>query len=279
MIHQQISLGLDYAALGLQNGGCQPTLTTYLLDNSPDIDPERVRPAVLICPGGGYAFTSDREAEAVAIRFNSYGYHALVLRYSVAPAEFPASLVELAAAVRLVRERAEVWHVDRKRVLVAGFSAGAHLACSLGVFWNQPFLQKLLGTEPESYRPDGMILSYPVITSGEFAHRGSFVNLLGGQDDAKRALVSLEHQVSKETPPAFIWHTFADNSVPLENSLLLADALRKAGVPFELHIYPHGGHGLGLANEETMCKRTGFGVQPECQSWTELAHTWVQHNF
>lgn len=277
MIHEIIDLDIDYKGLGLENGGYSPKLYTYILDNFPEIDMNRRRPTIVICPGGGYEFTSNREAEAVAIRLNSFGYNAVILRYSIAPALFPTALVELATVVKLLRKNAEKWHVDESKVLVAGFSAGGHLACSFGTFWNKAFLQKLMNGTTTSWRPDGMILCYPVITSGEFAHRGSFNALLGKNKNDSDALelVSLEKQVSKDTPPTFIWHTYTDDGVPVENSLLLADALRKENISTELHIYSHGFHGLGLANEETRgCN--GFGIQEECQSWTSLLNTWIK---
>ena len=163
--------------------GSQPyaKLVTYIQDDSAEIGIAS-RPLVLVCPGGGYEFTSDREAEPLALQFLAMGYHAAVLRYSVAPAVFPMSLCELAWSVGLVREHAEEWHVNPEQIIVLGCSAGGHLVASLGVFWNRDFLAKALGAEGgdrRHWRPDGLILCYPVITSGEYAHRGSFENLIG----------------------------------------------------------------------------------------------------
>lgn len=125
-------------------------------------------------------------------------------------------------------------------------------------------------------KPNGMILSYPVITSGKFAHMGSFEALLGenSNDSEKRKKQSLEFQVTEDTPPTFLWHTVTDDTVPVENSMLFFEALRKHRVPVELHLYPSGGHGLSLANEETSHEDGGC-IQPECQSWIELACTWI----
>ncbi len=276
MIHQAIDLQIDYRKLGVKQDGYQPKLYTYLWENSPEMDPNRTRPAVVICPGGGYAGTSDREAEAVALQLMAAGFHAFVLRYSCYPSAYPAALLEAAKAVSLVRAHAGEWHVDPDKIVIAGFSAGGHLAGSLGVFWHQALVAESLGVENEAVRPNGMILCYPVITSGEFAHRGSFENLLQDRYEELLDDMSLEKQVSKQTPPAFLWHTYEDDGVPVENSMLMASALRKQGVPFELHIYPHGGHGLSLANEETR-SANGFGVQEACQTWIDLAKTWIKN--
>lgn len=265
--------------------GSQPyaKLTTYIQEESAEIIISE-RPLVLVCPGGAYAFTSDREADPLALQFLAMGYHAAVLRYSVAPATFPTSLCELAYSIRLIRQHAKEWHVNPEQIIVLGCSAGGHLAASMGVFWNRDFLAKALKAEDadhKQWKPDGMILCYPVITAGEFAHRGSFDNLIGDREaeisqilgaPALEAL-SLESQVSSDTPPAFLWHTFEDDGVPMENSLMFVNAMRRAGVSTELHIYPVGCHGLSLANRLTN------NVQKECQSWISLVHTWIESQY
>ncbi len=275
MITEMINLSLDYASMGLENGGYSPRLQTYITENSPEMRPERLRPAVVICPGGGYEMTSDREAEPIALQFAANGFQAFVLRYSVKPAVFPTALAELAYTVGFIRDNAKKWHVDADKIIIAGFSAGGHLAASLGVFWNEPFLSKLLHTESAHIRPNGLLLSYPVITSGEFAHRGSFTCLLGSRYDELLEYVSLERRVNALTPPTFLWHTWEDDCVPCENSLLFAQALKRSGVCLELHIYPRGGHGLSLANEETSCEN-GYGIETDCQTWVPMAMRWAK---
>lgn len=276
MLHEVIDIQLDYAKLNIKHDDYQPKLYTYVLDNSVEMDPNRIRPAVLICPGGGYSFTSDREAEAIAMQMLSAGFQAFVLRYSCYPSEFPAALLEAATALSMIRKNAAQWHVDPNKIIIGGFSAGGHLAGSLGVLWNRDFVSESLGLTKEEIKPNGMILSYPVITSGEFAHRGSFECLLQERHDEMMDEVSLEKQVDAETVPAFLWHTFEDTTVPVENSLMMAASLRKHHVPFELHIYPRGGHGLGLANDETR-DRNGGCVEACCQNWIELAKTWIKN--
>lgn len=252
-------------------------LRGYLLD-SISVAPDRKRPAIIICPGGGYEYTSDREGEPVAMQFLSMGCHAFILDYSVAPDEFPRQVMELALAVSYVRSHEEEWQIDPKRLVVAGFSAGGHLACSLGAFWNREFLYGPLGLKPEDLRPDGMLLAYPVITSGPYAHTGSVKNLLGGRagEEAMRRLISLEYQVGPHTPKTFLWHTSTDQSVPVQNSLLLANALIEHGVNVEMHIYPTGCHGLSLATEE-VSGADGRYVEPQCQGWLKLAKAWLEH--
>lgn len=271
MIHEKLQIQVPESSW-------KGDLYTYFLDNSIEMHPNKKRPIVVICPGGGYRMTSDREAEAVAMQFLARGFHAVILRYSVAPARYPEALLQLAATVLFLRENAEKYHIDKNRIVIQGSSAGGHLAASMGVFWNKPFLAERLGVSSEMLRPNGLILSYPVISSGEKAHRGSFENLLGEeyQDEDKRKSMSLELCVTKETPKTFLWHTATDDTVPVENSLLFFQALHKLDIPTEMHIYPVGGHGLGLANEETSCGN-GYGVQEECQSWIKLACDWMSH--
>lgn len=271
MIYKKIEIAVD---------GYKETadLYTYFLDNSIEMNIHRKRPVIVICPGGGYAMTSDREAEPIAMQYLAKGYHAVILRYSVETVRYPLALLQLAKTVALLREHAEEFHIDTDKIIVQGFSAGGHLAASLGVFWKKDFIAKTLKVKSDMVKPDGMILSYPVITSGEFAHTGSFEYLLGEdyQDPDKRKEQSLELQVSQDTPPTFLWHTVPDDCVPVENSLLFFNALRKFKIPVEMHLYPAGGHGLSLANEETSYE-DGRCIQKECQSWIELACKWIDN--
>ncbi len=251
-------------------------LETYILKESGEIAVGR-RPLILMCPGGGYNHTSDREAEPIATRFLAMGYHVAILRYSVAPAVYPTALLELAACMKLIHEKEEEWMVDTDKIIVQGCSAGGHLAASLGVFWNEKWLAERIETTNDVLKPAGMLLCYPVITSGEFAHRGSFEALLRGQYTEELLLKnSLERQVTKDTPRTFLWHTYTDDCVPVENSLLLIQAMKKYGIPVEFHMYPTGGHGLSTCDEQS-ARPEGYGVQQECQSWIPLAGTWLKN--
>lgn len=270
MIHKKIEI----KARGMEAVG---NLYTYFLDSSIEMRPNEKRPVILMCPGGGYEMTSDREAEPMAMQFLAMGYHVAILRYSVCPVRYPAALLQVAESVLYLKEHADEYHIDPEKIVVQGCSAGGHLAANYGIAWNSPFLTKLMGMEndPERLRVAGLLLCYPVITSGEKAHEESFRNLLGEQYEEKKEELSLENQVTPDTPPTFLWHTATDETVPVENSLYFYQACLQQGVSAELHIYPVGGHGLSLANEET-CRANGIGVQKECQSWIGLAQTWLE---
>lgn len=264
--------------LAPRGAATQATLKTYFLENESCIDPDRTRPVVIVCPGGGYHFVSPREAEPVALQFNAMGCHAAVLNYAVAPAHWPDASLQLAMGIAHVRAHAAEYHIDPHKVVVAGFSAGGHLAATAGTLWNDAALYGALGEEPRAIRPDAMILSYPVITCGDFAHQRSFSYLTTGtltqRDAALCEKLSLETRVTADTPPTFLWHTADDANVPVENSVLFFSALHRCGVPAELHIFPHGYHGLSLATPETK-RAEGNGTQPECAQWIELARRWL----
>lgn len=237
------------------------------------------RPFVLICPGGAYERTSYREGEPVALHFLERGYHAGVLRYSTAPYHFPAQVLELGQAVLELRGKAEEWKIDMDRLVVQGSSAGGHLAACYGAFWNQKLMTEELGAEASDLRPGGIMLSYPVITADAvYAHRGSFKNLLGDEALPDADKVSVEKLVTKDMPPCFLWHTVEDATVPVENSILMAMALKKEGIPFELHIFPEGEHGLSLASP-VVERENGHGVQAECARWITLADAWLERLF
>jgi len=282
-------------------GAVQAELNIYIQDCHPDRMVIAKRPLVLVCPGGGYEHVSVREGEPVAMQFLAAGYHAAVLRYDIAEhgVEFPQHLMELAAAIAYVRNRAGEFNIDENQILVCGFSAGGHLAASLGCFWHEEWLEKKMGMDKVCYQPNGLILSYPVITSGEFTHRGSFVNVMGSKRNAIEAgpqhevvatesamtltgealeeYLSLEKQVTDKVPPVFMWHTFEDETVPLENSLLFATALKKAGVSLEYHVFPKGGHGYSLANMQTVTPELRE-LEPQCEQWMGLCRNWIKHN-
>ena len=225
-----------------------PTLTVFRPD------PEKATGAAfVICPGGGYGGLAHYEGEHYARFLNELGIAGFVLKYRLGSSGYrhPAMLQDAARAVRLVRFRALGLKLVPKRVGIMGSSAGGHLVSTLLTHFDDGIPDANDLVERESSRPDLGILCYPVITMGEFTHQGSKNNLLG--KDPSPELVrglSNELQVTKDTPPCFLWHTYEDKAVPVENCLQFAEALRKAGVPFDLHVYQKGVHGLGLGSHD-----------------------------
>lgn len=265
---------MKYEEIDIWNGfeyksaaeGFRPVLAAYILDNKPS------RGAILICPGGGYAGTSEREGEPIAFRFAAAGYHTFVLYYSVAPDKHPMPLRDVTRAMCIIRDNAKKWGINENKIAVMGFSAGAHLAGSLATLWNEEYLSDVPGMKPGKNRPNAAVLCYPVITGGEFREEGSFKNLTCG-DEKLAEEMSLEKRVSADTPPTFLWHTVSDEIVPVENSLLFANALRKNNVPFEMHIYPEGPHGLATSDAET-CQEDLCDAH--VATWMDLCAQWLE---
>lgn len=232
--------------------------------------PTRVRPAMLVIAGGGYGMVSPREKECIALAYVTKGFAAFTLEYSISPVRFPAQLTEGAMALAYIRENAQKFGIKPDKVATVGFSAGGHLAGMLATLFDRAEVKTALGEKAALVRPDAVILSYPVITSGEKAHKGSFDNLCGQENVKLQEELSLENCVTENSSPAFIWATADDNVVPSENSLLMASAYKAAGVPFELHIFSSGMHGLSLSTEET-----GWINKP-VQKWLSLSVTWLR---
>lgn len=273
MIHETIPITVPGA------DGAAPLLT-YAPDNFPELGEDRLRPAVLICPGGGYHFLSDREAEPVALRFAGLGCAAFVLRYHVAPqAHWPVPQQQLLAAIAYLRDHWTRYHIDPHSIIVMGFSAGGHLAGCAGLLWNRQELYKPLHRRSSFFRPDGVVLCYPVVTSGPAAHQGSINNLTGQNNEKLRELVSLERQATKQAPPFFIWHAADDTCVPVENSLLLDKALQAKGVPSELHVYPSGNHGQSLADHTVYAPGEDWRASATCAVWVTHCAAWLRRHF
>jgi acetyl esterase/lipase len=220
---------------------------------------------MVVCPGGGYRTRAAHEGAPVARWLNGLGVAAFVLDYRVAPHRHPAPLRDAQRAIRLVRHGLPGGGGPFERVGILGFSAGGHLAATSGTQYDRGAPGADDPVERASCRPDALVLCYPVISFGEHRHHGSMVNLLGdGAPEELRRTLSAETRVTADTPPAFLWHTADDAGVPVENSLLFASALRRHGVPFALHVYPRGRHGLGLAEDD-----------PVAGSWTGLCAHWL----
>lgn len=250
-----------------------PTLTPYFPD------PEKTTgAAMVICPGGGYAALADHEGKDYALWLADQGVAAFVLKYRLGSAGYrhPIMLSDAARAVRLVRANAAAWKLDPLRIGIMGSSAGGHLASTLLTHFDAGKPDAADPIDRQSSRPDLGILCYAVITMGDKTHLGSRNNLLGKNASPETIqLLSNELHVTKDTPPCFLYHTAEDSAVPVENSLAFAEALRRAGVPFDLHIYEKGQHGSGL----------GFApyakyVPGKLHPWTKDCEFWLkQHGF
>lgn len=279
MIHQTITLPYG--------GKSNATLTLYAPQRM-QTSPVQIHPTVLVIPGGGYNGVSIREGECIALRFLTMGMTAAVLSYSVGEdAVFPQSLCEAALAMAYLKENAEAYQIDTNRIYTCGFSAGGHLALSLGVFWDKPWLSQAVGKENELLRPTAQIICYPVVSSDpEIWHKGSIQRLMGGEESKEKLdLVSLDKHVSPLTPPTFLWTTQTDPIVPCENSLVLAAELQKNHVPMELHVYGWGRHGLSLCNRITQNKTTLDAplklsqINPHIATWLPLCQEWLEEMF
>jgi acetyl esterase/lipase len=223
----------------------KPTLTAFL--PAPD---KATGAAIVVCPGGGYAGLAPHEGAGYAEWLAENGIAGIVLKYRLGSKGYhhPAMLNDAARAVRLTRSKAAEWKIDPKRIGIMGSSAGGHLASTLVTHFDAGKADAADPVERFNSRPDIGILCYAVISMGPNTHGGSKTNLLGKEPAPELVeLLSNEKQVTKDTPPCFIWHTWDDNAVKVENSLDFAAAMRKAGVPFDLHIYQKGPHGIGLS--------------------------------
>ena len=241
----------------------RPNLTVYL----PQVN--GVQSGVVVCPGGGYGMLAvDHEGKQIAEWLNARGLAAFVLRYRLGPRyHHPVELGDAQRALRLVRYRAAEYGIAADRIGICGFSAGGHLASTAGTHFDSGLPDASEAIDRTSSRPDFMVLCYPVISFiTPYAHRGSMRNLLGDNPDPQLAAsLSNETQVTPQTPPTFLFHTNSDSGVPAENSVLFYLALRKAGVPAEIHIYERGEHGVGLAP-----------FDPVLSSWSRRLEAWMK---
>ena len=247
----------------LPGGG---SLALYLREAAEAMPHALRRPVVVVVPGGGYNHVSAREADPVALQFAVAGYHTAVLTYSVGEgARDHQPLRQLNAAIGLLRARAGEWNILPEKIAVCGFSAGGHLALSSAVL--------ALSDGTPMNRPDAVLLAYPVITAGAYAHRGSFTQLAGSEEPAAQQPFTLEDKITPRTPPVFVWHTMEDETVPVENTLMLLAALRRAGVPCEAHLFEKGRHGTSICTPEV------DAASAHRRHWVELALEWLGETF
>lgn len=286
----------------------------YLVAYLQSIKYREKMPTVIVCPGGAYFYTSQREAEPVAIEFLSKGYNVFVLHYSTMaskrmveeglgyedarfnieefilsskeqPSQFPGPLIELGLAMKHIKEHAKEYHVDPDEIITCGFSAGANLVSLLGSYWNSKWLNDLVGSEAEILRPMAQILSYGYMDSTEL-----FMNRIVELEELEEALIkatfnhcnpSEEELLSispsllmhDKVPPSFLWHTREDDLVPVEQTLQFGKALQEFKIPWEMHIFDRGDHGLSVANKASMSENI------HAHKWVELADSWLRNYY
>lgn len=288
------------------------TLTTYIIDDSPELLKGQKRPAIIICPGGGYFNCSDREGEPIALKLNSMGYHAFVLRYNVyleaeddyqlihqqskltikERTQFPQQMHDIARSMLLIHQQADEWFVDTERIGICGFSAGGHNVLSYGVHWHQPLIQDAFNNPGDLLRPAVVITGYPIsdyfemrddvtlkTPEGRTFFNKSCTVLFGTEepDNETLLLASPARLVNQHTPPMFLWSTFEDQPVPIQQTTLMANALAKEGIAFSCHIFEEGLHGLSVstqlsANAQSMIN---FNVA----KWMDLLDRWLLKRF
>ena len=285
------------------------TLACFIHKPSLELFGSKKRPAVLICPGGGYRFCSDREAEPVALRFAAMGYHAFILRYStysgftgknnvdemqqIPEIEHPSPLRDLGKAMLTIKKHADEWLVDENKIITIGFSAGGHLCAMYATNWYKPVLSEHFKEDSEKFKPAAAILCYPLTDLVEInkqinseinqGRKGTFeiVNkiITGTISPSLEIMEELSptRQVNEKTPPMFIWTTQDDTIVPVQQILLMGNALAEKGIPFEMHIFEEGVHGLSLASQITANNKNYLNY--DAAKWIDLAEAWLLKRF
>ncbi len=298
---------MESKVIKLYEGRDDVTLTTYILADSPEMLNGKPRPAILICPGGAYFTCSDREGEPVALAFAAMGYHAFVLRYSVYGEDFfgkrfenikpikenchPTPMREIGQAMLIIKAHAEEWHVDPDRVAVCGFSAGAHNCAMYAANWHQPVITSYFSRDKEIFRPAACILGY-CLSDYVFMNERPNENpmdkaffsasntvFLGTPTPSQELLeeVSPARNVTENMPPTFLWATAADDLVPVQHSLRMAHALADHHIPFEIHVFEEGMHGLATASQSAAAAKSQ--IHPDVAEWVGLAETWLRKRF
>ena len=273
MILETVSLSEQVAALQDTLPDCRAALSAYIHPRSNSLADQAGRWGMIVVPGGGYRILAPSEGEPVAMAFHHLGAQTFVLNYSLAPARYPAQLLELAAAAAYVRENSERYGISH--LAVCGLSAGGHLTGCLCNLWGMKGLSDRLRVQPELLRPDAALFCYPVISAHAPKRSPAFGKILGEGVEAagEYAKLSLETSVTPENPPSFVWATADDPQVPVEHSLMYVQALQNAGVPFELHLFQHGPHAMSTATRESAWDDTR--VSPHVAHWVELANEWL----
>ncbi|MCQ2491836.1 MAG: alpha/beta hydrolase [Lachnospiraceae bacterium] len=291
---------MRHETIYLREGRTDVKLTTYIIDDSFEILNGRKRPAVIICPGGGYWLTSDREGEPVALAFLRMGYHAFVLDYSVYGRDaltmtpetmpvreeslYPNAMCDLGAAVLMLKDHADEWLVDPDRIAVCGFSAGGHLCATYATNWTKPVLSDYFNRPKGDFKVAACVLGYTVFDMlWNYEQNGSKDDMISialvGNNPSRKLLeeVSPNRNVDENTPPMFIWATSEDAIVPVQHSMMMAIALAEKNIPFDLHIFEEGPHGTALSDMTTAeaCDM----ILPDAKKWCALCDAWLQKRF
>ncbi len=260
-----------------RNGDIGGFLKVYRHSEMPEMGITRIRPAMLVLPGGGYCFVSQREAEPIALEYFKQGFDCFVLDYDIAPhRHYPTPVLQAGMAMIYLRREAENLHIDAEHIAAVGFSAGGHLCGIISLLWDDPALKEMFKDECVRIRPDASVYSYAVVTSGEKAHRGSFESLCA--DKVKQEDYSLENKVRSSAAPSFIWATTTDDAVPVENSLMLYAALHKVSVPVELHIFEKGPHGMSTCDIEVCNGEPADPAYKHAAHWLPLSFEFLKNN-
>ncbi|WP_070000081.1 alpha/beta hydrolase [Cellulosilyticum sp. I15G10I2] len=278
----------------LLEGVSNATLTAYIQDASMDQRFPIIRPAIIICPGGAYIGITEKEAEPVALRFIAAGYHVFVLRYSIGTqiGRFPAPFIDAAKSVMLIRENAKRWYVDADKISLCGFSTGGHSAAVLSASWQDDYLVKAIGADSHLFKPNALILGYPLLDLYQFKMK-SLKNSLDMQpllemmfsaiygtinpNDTLLEEWSCTRRVTSNMPPTFLWTTSEDAVVDVEESLNFVKVLVANKIPYEFHIFEKGAHGLSLGDETVGYKEADMRKHVNVHKWVDLALSWLKN--
>lgn len=272
MRYEQIHLKDYFPFLGENDR--DPVVNVYLRNQG-----SKIRPGILLCPGGGYQTVSPLEGEPVGLKLLAEGYNVFILNYSVKPHGFPTQLREVAAVMELISQNSEKWNTDPERIAIMGFSAGGHLAAHYSNSYDLPEVRQVF---PESKPVKATVLCYAVTAWTESGHKASFLNLTGHrfpENEEDRKKFSCELQVTDRTPPAFLWHTAGDTVVPATDSLLYAQALAEHKIPFALHVFPAGEHGLSTVEPGIVAPQLNPELTPQilrAAEWLPLLKDWLK---
>ncbi len=260
-----------------RNGDKGGFLKAYRHSEMPEMGVTRIRPAMLVLPGGGYCFVSQREAEPIALEYFKQGFDCFVLDYDIAPyRHYPTPVLQAGMAMIYLRREADNLHLDAEHIAAVGFSAGGHLCGIISLLWDDPALKEMFKEECVRIRPDASVYSYAVVTSGEKGHQGSFESLCADKVDPED--YSLEKKVRSSAAPSFIWATTTDEAVPVENSLMLYAALHKVSVPVEMHIFEKGPHGMSTCDAEVCNGEPTDPAYKHVAHWLPLSFEFLKNN-